>query len=254
MTRVIDFFSTVDKDQNGAVDLKEALCHCFPHLHQSQLEILLKWLHPEQHDKELCEALKEFALSLSTGMDVAAVLKSMTSKCEEILKARPSEADRYRYKELQGVGRDFVSKFTLASILKELKASGKFDENAIDEWIRKNRQEAQKVTHSSGPNLFPVTIFVISSAIQKISRHPKHPSKSSPQVPRAPAKFFRGLNKITVPDDMTGYCEFGFLSSSRSAAIAESVACESDPDATNILIFEIEAPIGGFANIKQYSQ
>jgi hypothetical protein len=246
MMRTVDFFSTVDGDQNGAVDLKEALCHCFPHLLQSQLDILLKWLHPELHDKALCEELKEFAMSVPTGKDVAAVLESMMSKCKDILKARASEADRY--KELQGIGKGFVSKFTLASILKELKASDKLDETAIDEWIEGPKQEARKVTHSSGPNLFPVTIFVISSAIQKISRHP------SSQGPLAPAKFFRGLNKITVPEDLTGYCEFGFLSSSRSAVVAESVACESDPDATNILIFEIEAPIGGFANIKQYSQ
>ena len=246
MMRVVDFFSTVDDDQNGVVDFKEALCHCFPHLPESHLEILLKWLYPEKYDPELCEALKEFAMSVSTGKDVAAVLESMMSKCEGILKARVGEADRY--KELQGVGKGFVSKFTLASILKELKASDKFDGKAIDEWIERHKQEARKVTHSSGPNLFPVTIFAISSAIQKISRHP------SSQGPLAPAKFFRGLKKITVPEKLTGYCEFGFLSSSRSAAIAESVACESDPEATDILIFEIEAPIGGFANIKQYSQ
>jgi hypothetical protein len=102
-------------------------------------------------------------------------------------------------------------------------------------------KRADDVADSQVPNFFSATIFVISSAIQKLSR----------KSPARPPTLYRGYKDTTVPKILKdGYCEFGFLSASEDPEIAEGMA--GDGGAGLMLI--IESPMGGCADIKEYSQ
>jgi hypothetical protein len=246
MLRVVDYFSAVDKNGDEKIDFEEAFGHCFPYVPERQRDTLLKWLHPQKYDTDLYRVMEEFVMKkASTATDFGTVLTALDGRCKEFLEAKKTQAEIERFHELVGIGKGFVSIFTLAHFLKE---HGNFKSAAI-KWLEERKKisdEEQKSDSSLIPNFFSATIFVISSAIQKLSRQ-----NVSPDV-KKDVHVFRGLPKIKTPD--LGYCELGFLSSSLEECVAENIAHENDPTAQNILILDISAPIGGFACIQKYSQ
>ncbi len=271
MMRVVDYFSAVDRDSNGIIEFEEAFGHCFPYVPERQRDTLLKWLHPQKYDPDLYRVMEKFATEkASPAKDFDTELSDMNKQCERILEERKKAAEKYlknmeangksdkkkraeheaeieRFHELVGIGKGFVSIFTLAHFLKE---HGNFKSAAI-KWLeerKKTSDEEQKSDSSLVPNTFSATIFVISSAIQKLSRQKILPNP----MDEVGGHLFRGLGNSKAHG--FGYCEFGFLSSSKEESIAANIAYESDPNAKDILVLHINAPIGGFACIKKYSQ
>jgi hypothetical protein len=251
MLRVIDYFSAVDRNGDNRVELDEALDHCFPYVPKMQLVTMKKWLYPQKYDEGMFQELNKFAAAAAKASRSHFIesLEVLKSKSAELLMKSTHEDDIARVKDLQSLKKGFVSEFTLVSILKKNK---KFEQDASD-WMNKNKADArQHVDSLPNPNYFSATIFAISSAIQKLSRHQsaQHPNSASHSVP-----LYRGYKDTIVPENLSGICEFGFLSSSRNQCIAEQIARTNDPEpAKRILILQIEAPIGGFADISQYSQ
>jgi hypothetical protein len=253
MLRVLDYFSAVDQNGDNIVDFDEALKHCFPYVPDKHLVILKKWLHPEKYDKQLFQELTVLAskTTMSPSQTFEDSLKVLETECKDFV-MRSKDPDRMR--ELQHVNQGFVSEFTLASILSH---HGKMKEHAS--WKdKKKSQILQSTDNTLAPNFFSTTIFAISSAIQTLSRlHSTSVSSSaaSSNAKKQPLFVYRGYKDVIVPENFSGYCELGFLSSSKDKAIAEKIASQNDAKAAkNILILEIEAPIGGFADIWKYSQ
>jgi hypothetical protein len=246
MLRVVDYFSAVDKNGDEKIEFEEAFGHCFPYVPDEQRDTLLKWLHPKRYDPELYGVMEKFAMKkASPATDFGTDLMVLDGDCKEHLEAKKTQAETERFHELESIGKGFVSIFTLAHFLKE---HGNFTSAAIS-WLEERKQtsdEKQKSDSSLIPNFFSATIFVISSAIQKLSRQNMSPDA------KKDVRVFRGLPKIKAPD--LGYCELGFLSSSLKEDVAENIAHKTDPTAQNILILDISAPIGGFACIEKYSQ
>jgi hypothetical protein len=272
MMRVVDYFSAVDRDSNGIIEFEEAFSHCFPYVPERQRDTLLKWLHPQKYDTDLYRVMEKFAMEkASPAKDFDTELSDMNKQCERILEERKKAAEKYlknmeangisdkkkreeheaeieRFHELAGVGKGFVSNFTLAIILKD---KNKDFASAAKTWLDQQTMALGKMKESDpslATNTFSATIFVISSAIQKLSRQKLLPNP----MDEVDGHLFRGLANSKT--DGSGYCEFGFLSSSKKESIAADIAYESDPNAKDILVLHINAPIGGFACIKKYSQ
>ncbi len=250
--RVVDYFSAVDKDGNGTIEFEEAFVHCFPYVPKDQLETLLKWMDPRKYDKDLYnDVFADSALqglAASAAVDFDTVLNQVEQKCEQFLKKRENKDDIVRCIELKGIKKDVVSKLTKANYLKK---NEKFKSAAI-KWLEEQKKnlDMQKNPFNScdaslSSNFFSATIFVISSAIQKLSRH--NPTKDAPVT-----RLFRGLSNRKAPD--LAFCELAFLSSSLEESVADEIALESGSTTNNVLILDISAPIGGFAYVKDYSQ
>jgi hypothetical protein len=254
MIRVVDYFYVVDRDGDGRVELQEALNHCFPHVPEENLVTLKKWLHP---DKSLFKMLSDFAASLvPSKRNFEQLLVELTKKCDE-LSTESEFFDEAQREELKLLKKGFVSKFTLANII--INRGGQELKEEAQSWKCTNLKEAyQSPDPSSSPNLFSTTIFVISSAIQKLSRRLFSAAKSglpisssSPQV----VKLYRGFKEMEVAESLSGFCELGFSSSSRRKDIAFEIASLNGvKTAKQVLILELETPIGGFADIKDFSQ
>jgi hypothetical protein len=275
MMRVVDYFSAVDRDSNGIIEFEEAFGHCFPYVPERQRDTLLKWLHPKTYDPVLYDDLEKIAMKKASpgclnptpAKDFDTELSDMNKQCERILEERKKAAEKYlknmevngksdkkheaeieRFHELAGIGKGFVSNFTLAIILKD---KNKDLTSAAKTWLDQQTMALGKMKESDPslvPNTFSATIFVISSAIQKLSRQKLFPNP----MDEVDGHLFRGLANSKAHG--SGYCEFGFLSSSKEENIAADIAYESDPNAKDILVLHINAPIGGFACIKKYSQ
>ena len=250
MLRVVDYFSAVDRNGDSRVEFDEALKHCFPHVPEQQLVTLKKWLHPEKYDESLFQELKKIAEPAnSPPPNFEHSLNLLKNKCEEFLLKLTDESDKARVKELQSLKKGFVSEISLVSILKTIK---QFEQD-VSHWMNANKSVAREcVDAPSIPNYFSATIFAISSAIQKLSR------QQFLHLPNSDAHcvtVYRGYKDTIVPEKLQGYTELGFLSSSRDERLAEEIARQNDPDpAKRILILQIEAPIGGFADISLCSQ
>jgi hypothetical protein len=254
MLRVVDYFYVVDRNGDGRVELQEALKHCFPYVPEENLVTLKKWLHP---DESLFKKLSDFAASLvPSKQNFEQLLDELTKKCDEL--STESECfDKAQREELKLLKKGFVSKFTLAKII--IDRGGQELREEAKSWKCKNLKEAyQRSDASSSQNLFSTTIFVISSAIQKLSRRffsaaesGLSISSSNPQV----VKLYRGFNEVEVAESLSGFCELGFSSSSRRKDIAFEIASLNGvKTAKQVLILELETPIGGFADVRDFSQ
>jgi hypothetical protein len=243
MMRVVDYFSAVDRNGDGKVEFSEALKHFFPHVPQQQFGNLEKWLHPKKHDESLYADLSAFAKKVNTDWTFDECLASIQDKCKDFIEkqSKQSKEAASRLDELFRVDKGYVSYFTAARILLNHHPKNEEFKQKAGVWKDKMFTKGADVADSQVPNFFPATIFVISSAIQKLSR--KSPAESRPVL-------YRGYKDTTVPKVLTdGYCELGFLSASEDRELAESMAS----DGTGF-IMEIETPMGGCANIKAYSQ
>jgi hypothetical protein len=276
--RVVDYFSAVDRNRDGIIEFEEAFGHCFPYVPEPQRVTFLKWLHPKKYDPDLYDELEKFAMKKASpgclnptpAKDFDTELSDMDKQCKRIIEERKKaaekslknmeangssdiekkqehEAEIERFHELAGIGKGFVSNFTLAIILKDM---NKDFTSAAKTWLDQQTiaSGGKKSDPSLIPNTFSATIFVISSAIQKLSRQKLWPNP----MDEVDGHLFRGLANLKAHG--SGYCEFGFLSSSKDESIAASIAYESDPNAKGILVLQINAPIGGFACIENYSQ
>jgi hypothetical protein len=237
--RVVDYFSTVDKNGDNKVEFDEALKHCFPHVPHQHLENLKKWLRPQNYDIRLFQELQNCALEGPKDTWRNA-FGHLTHRCRQLVHA---SNDKARQAEHDYLGRGYVSEAVLASILKRCHSTCH---------LSASMEKPQIVaTHeSSNPNFFTTTIFVISSAIQKLARIDSTCAKKEHRK-----QFFRGYSDVEFDDSVTGYCELGFLSSSFKESVAYSVASQyrQCPE-KKILILEIDAPIGGAADVEDYSQ
>lgn len=244
MMRVVDYFSAVDRNGDGKVEFSEALKHCFPHVPQPQFGNLEKWLHPKKHDVSLYAALSAFAKEVNTERTFDECLASIQDKCKDFIEkqSKQSSETASRLDELTRVEKGYVSCFTAARILLHHHSKNEEFKQKAGVWKDKMfTKRADDVADSQVPNFFSATIFVISSAIQKLSRN----------SPARPPTLYRGYKDATVPKILKyGYCEFGFLSASEDPEIAEGMA--GDGGAGLMLI--IESPMGGCADIKEYSQ
>jgi hypothetical protein len=250
MLRVVDYFSAVDKNSDEKIEFEEAFGHCFPYVPDEQRDTLLKWLHPKRYDPDLYGVMEKFAMKKACpATDFGTDLMVLDGDCKEHLEAKKTQAEIERFHELVSIGKGFVSIFTLAHFLKE---HGNFTSAAIN-WLEERKQtsdEKQKSDPSLIPNTFSATIFVISSAIQKLSRQKLHESPNP--MDEVDGHLFRGLANLKAHG--SGYCEFGFLSSNKNEEVAANIAYEIVPSAKSILVLHINAPIGGFACIENYSQ
>jgi hypothetical protein len=257
MLRVVDYFCVVDRDGNGLVEFEEALQHCFPHVPKENLETLQKWLHPQKFDKSLFRKLSDFADSLiPSKRNFKQLLDELTKKCEE-LSTQSEWFDEARRKELTLLKKGFVSKFTLANII--IGRCGQVIKEEAQSWKCQNMNESyQSPDPSSSPNFFSTTIFVISSAIQKLSRRFFSAAESGLSISNSNpqgVKLYRGFKETEIPESLSGFCELGFSSSSRQKDIAFEIASlNSVETAKQVLILELETPIGGFADVKDFSQ
>ncbi len=245
MMRVVDYFSAVDRNGDGKVEFSEALKHCFPHVPEPQFRNLEKWLHPKQHDKSLYAGLSAFAKEVNTKRTFDECLASIQDKCKDLISKQSKESSEAasRLDELTRLDKGYVSCFTAARILLHHHSKNEEFKQKAGVWKEKMfTTRADDVADSQVPNFFSATIFVISSAIQKLSR--KSPAARPPTL-------YRGYKDTTVPKVLTdGYCELGFLSASEKRTVAESMA----GDGSAGFIMEIEAPMGGCADIRKYSQ
>jgi hypothetical protein len=255
MLRALDYFSALDQNHDNVVEFDEALKHCFPYVPDKHLDILKKWLHPEKYDKTLFQELTVLAskTTMPQNQTFEDCLKVLEMECKDFVK---KSEDTARMQELQHVNLGFVSEFTLASILSH------HDEMKVHASRWKNEKKSsisQSADNTARPNFFSTTIFAISSAIQTLSRlhntSVRSSAASSIVTEQPPKVVYRGYKDVIVPENFPGYCELGFLSSSRDKDVAEQIASHNDANAAKkILILEIEAPIGGFADIGKYSQ
>jgi hypothetical protein len=273
--RIFDYFSAVDRNRDGIIEFEDAFGHCFPYVSEPQRVTFLKWLHPKKYDPVLYDELEKFAMKkASPGKDFDAELSDTDNQCKRILEERKKaaeealknmeangssdikkkqehEAEIERFHELSGIGKGFVSNFTLAIILKDM---NKDLTSAAKTWLDQQTMISSGKMKRSDPSLIPntfsATIFVISSAIQKLSRQKLH-ERPNP-MDEVDGHLFRGLANSKAHG--SGYCEFGFLSSNKNEEVAANIAYESDPNAKSILVLHINAPIGGFACIENYSQ
>ena len=245
MMRVVDYFSAVDRNGDGKVEFSEALKHCFPHVPKRQFRNLEKWLHPKQHDESLYADLSAFAKEVNTERTFDECLALIQDKCRDLIEKQSKQSSKAasRLDELTRLDKGYVSCFTAARIL--LLHHSKNEEFQQKAGVWKDKMfttRADDVADSQVPNFFSATIFVISSAIQKLSR--KSPADRS-------LILYRGYKDTTVSKILTdGYCELGFLSASEKRTIAESMT----GDGRAGFVMEIEAPMGGCADIHKYSQ
>jgi hypothetical protein len=252
--KVVDYFSSVDRDGDSRVEFSEALEHCFPHLPAERLDTLKKWLHPQKHYELLFPALLAFAKEVAINEDFKEsdqdvefqgfmkTLASIQQRCKDFIQEHLK--DSARVSELQALNKGFVSNFAVTRILR---VQHKGNSNIIEKlkkWEEKMQSEVSvNVFNRQGPNFFSATIFAISSAIQKLSRESHAPSNCA---------LYRGYKDITIPQHLDGYCEFGFLSTSKDISIAQNMANGGRTE--HGVVITIEAPIGGHADIEQYSQ
>jgi hypothetical protein len=253
MLRALDYFSALDQNHDNIVDFDEALKYCFPYVPDKHLDILKKWLHPEKYDKALFEELTLLAskTTLLPNQTFQDCLKGLEMHCKDFVKKSVKKSeDNDRVQELEHVNQGFVSELTLASIL------SRHDEMKVHAsgWKDKNKSRIlQCADNTARPNLFSTTIFAISSAIQTLSRLHNTSVSSSAASSKQPKLVYRGYKDVIVPENFPGYCELGFLSASKDKDVAEKIASQNNA-AKSILILEIKAPIGGFADIREYSQ
>ena len=251
--RIVDYFLYVDQNSDGIIDFVEVLRHCFPYISKQQLENLSEWLHPT-HNQSALEDLTAYAKTIEKDRvykegEFKKILAELGCKYEASLRAEARREDAARIEEFACLKKGFVCNSALTKTLAKCHHDEKFKKQ-VEESMSKMRIE-QETDHadSMGPNLFPVTIFAIQSAIQKLSRHQfLSPVRSGISC----TKFYRGFHGIQVTKDFPGYCELGFMSASRSPQTAEEYSFKGN--LLHSLILEIEAPLDGFANIKEYSQ
>jgi hypothetical protein len=243
--KVVDYFSAVDRDGDNRVEFSEALKHCFPYVPEERLLTLKKWLHPQKYDVDLYRVLDALAKEISTNQEIKETLASIQRSCGDFIQKQSGvSTDDARLRDLQNVSKGFVSNFAVFRTLRTVyKNNGAFIKK-LDDWEEHVASEATKnVADVQGPNFFSATIFVISSAIQKLS--------SQTSVPHS-LKLYRGYKDTTIPEHLKEYCEFGFLSTSRVPDTAQTMA--RGGASQHGLVVEFEAPIGGYADIRQYSQ
>jgi hypothetical protein len=240
--KVVDYFSAVDLNGDGRVDFFEALKHCFPHVPGDQLTTLQMWLDPKKHlDKLYHKKLLHFAKEVDTNQDAKDALASIQVRYKHLIQQQSALSDQW-FGELRALKIDFVSNIAVARILRKQHEGNANFMKKLNDW----EQSVQKITDAvdfQGPNFFPATIFAISSAIKTLSRKTPAP---------ADFPFNRGYKDVSIPKSLGGYCEFGFLSTSRAPHIAQNMA--SGGKTKHGFVMQIQAPIGGCADIEKYSQ
>jgi len=254
MMRVVDYFCIVDQNSDGVIDFVEVLKHCFPYISKEQLDNLSEWLHPTQNQSAL-EDLTAYAKTIEKDRvykegEFKKILAELRCEYEASVRATARDKDAAdRIKEFACLKKGFVCNSALTKTLAKCHHDEKFKKQVEESMLKMRIEQETDHADSMGPNLFPVTIFAIQSAIQKLSRHQfLSPVRSGNSC----TKFYRGFHGIQVTKDFQGYCEMGFMSASRSPKTAEEYSFKGD--LPHSLILEIEAPLDGFANIREYSQ
>jgi hypothetical protein len=251
MLRLLDYFSTVDRNCDGVIDFEEALKHCFPYVPSQQLQHLQMWLHPQKFDPDLFDKLKKYAESCrGQHVHLTAARNNLNKLCEQLI------VDEDRKRELQLVNKGYVSEKTIENLLAPLRLHSQ--ESASS---RPSQGDQKFDDQDSVSNLFTVTIFVISSAIIKLSMHSFHlainrnPSISGSEVAAKQKNqnvLYRGMKSKVFDLGTSAFIDLAFFSASRSKKISKEYASEGASKMSTLL--KIEAPLNGFADISRYSQ